>query len=287
MALLLFHLYFGASPEETRRELEIIVCEDNIEAEESLDTLEEKIIENPPISNREEVVSYEEYNVVVPSKPEVTEEIESVEESVEPEIEETVPIIPPTPVFEEEKVTVIPPSPSFVATETVLVPTPPTFVSTEEVLIPSAPTFVSTEKVLVPSTPSFMTVESVLVPETPEIVSVERTLIPSTPTFIEPVRTLVEEKIEVKEEVDPWADFYVSGDSFNLFDGIYWFDLYINSSGVGVITVYIENGEVYLSYPELKDYSLSYLTEEAEERIFGIDMEWIDTNTLASLGVEA
>ena len=99
LALLLFHLYFGASPEETRRELEIIVCEDNIEAEESLDTLEEKIIENPPISNREEVVSYEEYNVVVPSKPEVTEEIESVEESVEPEIEETVPIIPPTPVF--------------------------------------------------------------------------------------------------------------------------------------------------------------------------------------------
>ena len=287
LALLLFHLYFGASPEETRRELEIIVCEDNIEAEESLDTLEEKIIENPPISNREEVVSYEEYNVVVPSKPEVTEEIESVEESVEPEIEETVPIIPPTPVFEEEKVTVIPPSPSFVATETVLVPTPPTFVSTEEVLIPSAPTFVSTEKVLVPSTPSFMTVESVLVPETPEIVSVERTLIPSAPTFIEPVRTLVEEKVEVKEEVDPWADFYVSGDSFNLFDGIYWFDLYINSSGVGVITVYIENGEVYLSYPELKDYSLSYLTEEAEERIFGENMEWIDTNTLASLGVEA
>ena len=286
LALLLFHLYFGTSPEETRRELEIIVCEDKIESEELLHTLEKQIIENPPISNREEDIPYEEYNVVIPTMPEVTEEIESVEERVEPEKEESS-AIPPTPVFEEEKVIVIPPSPSFVTTETVIVPTPPTFASTEEVLIPSAPTFISTEEVLVPSSPSFVAVESVLVPETPEIISVERTLIPSSPTFIEPVRTLVDEKVEVKEEVDPWADFYVSGDSFDLFDGIYWFDLYINSSEVGVITVYIENGEAYLSYPELKEYSLSYLTKEALDRIFGLDMEWIDTNTLASLGVEA
>lgn len=282
LALILLHLYFGTEPEKERRGLIVTVAEEKTE-----ETIDAETIENPPFIKEDESKDSEEYNSVIQDKPVEMEEAESVDESVEPEIEIVDTLIPPTPVFEEEKVIVIPTSPSFVTTETVIVPTPPTFASTEEVLIPSAPTFISTEEVLVPSSPSFVAVESVLVPETPEIISVERTLIPSSPTFIEPVRTLVDEKVEVKEEVDPWADFYVSGDSFDLFDGIYWFDLFINSSEVGVITVYIENGEAYLSYPELKEYSLSYLTKEALDRIFGLDMEWIDTQTLYSLGVEA
>ena len=131
-----------------------------------------------------------------------------------------------------------------------------------------------------------MAVESILVPETPEIISVERTLIPSSPTFIEPVRTLVDEKVEVKEEVDPWADFYVSGDSFDLFDGIYWFDLFINSSEVGVITVYIENGEAYLSYPELKDDYIYYAEPGTKKIKIGGPLNKIDLTGFNFLRVE-
>ena len=280
LALILLHLYFGTEPEKEGRGLIVTVAEEKTE-----ETIDAETIENPPFIKEGESKDSEEYNSVIQDKPVEMEEAESVEEAVEPEIEIVDTLIPPTPVF-EEKVTEIPHTPSFIAPERVLVPTPPTFVSTEEILIPSTPTFVSTEQTLVPSSPSFASVEAVLVPETPEIISVERTLIPSSPTFIEPVRTLVDEKVEVKEETDPWADFYVSGDSFDLFDGMYWFDLYINSSEVGVITVYIENGEVYISYPELKDYSVPYITEEAQERIFSEDMEWIDTLTLSALGVE-
>lgn len=280
LALILLHLYFGTEPEKERRGLIVTVAEEKTE-----ETIDAETIENPPFIKEDESKDSEEYNSVIQDKPVEMEEAESFEEAVEPEIEIVDTLIPPTPVF-EEKVTEIPRTPSFIAPERVLVPTPPTFVSTEEILIPSPPTFVSTEETLVPSSPSFASVEAVLVPETPEIISIERTLIPSSPTFIEPVRTLVDEKVEVKEETDPWADFYVSGDSFDLFDGMYWFDLYINSSEVGVITVYIENGEVYISYPELKDYSVPYITEEAQERIFSEDMEWIDTLTLSALGVE-
>lgn len=318
LALLLLHLYVGPTPGEERRGLIVIVAEDKNDKKPSviIPLVEEEVIENPPfITLEEDTLLPIEYEIEVQEEPLLNQDLEQVEEVVEPEIEEevvplptlppaateveetTIPepivfetevkIIPPSPLFNEVDVVVVPSPPSFASVEENLVPDPPSFVSTKEVLVPSAPVFVSKEEVLVPSAPSFMTVESLLVPETPEILSVERTLVPSTPTFLEPVRTLVEEKMEVEEFVDPWADFYVSGDSFDLYDGIYWFDLFINRNEVGVLTVYIENGEVYLSYPELKDYSLPYITEEAAKRIFGEEMEWIDTRTLFTLGVEA
>ena len=311
LALLLLHLCVGLTPEEEGRDLIVIVAEDktDIETEVISPVVKgERIVEHTPVIIEEKVEYYEEYNIIIPEEPLLYEELISIEEIIEPEIEVDEPlsieshedeviipepmtveteveIIPPSPLFEEIESVIVPYPPSMITPEIVLVPTPPVFAAAEEVLIPEAPTLILTEEVLIPSAPSFVSVEPVLIPEKPEIVSVERTLIPSAPTMLEPVRTLVEEKDE--EYVDPWADFYVSGDSFDLYDGIYWFDLFINRSEVGVITVYIESGEVYLSYPELKDYSIPYITEEAAKRIFSEDVEWVDTLTLFSLGVEA
>ena len=286
LALLLLHLYVGPIPEEERRDLIVIVAEDKKEETSLPIVIEvEEIEENPPIVEVEEPLPPVDFEIELPE--EIVVETEVIALPPSPVIEEVEAVlVPPVPSFTTPEAVVVPSAPTFTSPTEVLVPSAPVFVTTEEVLVPSAPMFVSTEEVLVPSAPSFVSVESTLVPSAPEIVSVERTLIPSAPTFVEPVRTLVEEKV-VEEYVDPWADFYVSGDFFDLYDGIYWFDLYINRSEVGVITVYIENGEVYLSYPELKDYSVTFLTDEAYKRIFGEEIEWIDTYTLASLGVDA
>ena len=286
LALLLLHLYVGPIPEEERRDLIVIVAEDKKEETSLPIVIEvEEIEENPPIVEVEEPLPPVDFEIKLPE--EIVVETEVIALPPSPVIEEVEAVlVPPVPSFTTPEAVVVPSAPTFTSPTEVLVPSAPVFVTTEEVLVPSAPMFVSTEEVLVPSAPSFVSVESTLIPSAPEIVSVERTLIPSAPTFVEPVRTLVEEKV-VEEYVDPWADFYVSGDLFDLYDGIYWFDLYINRSEVGVITVYIENGEVYLSYPELKDYSVTFLTDEAYKRIFGEDIEWIDTYTLASLGVDA
>ena len=286
LALLLLHLCVGPIPEEERRDLIVIVAEDKKEETSLPIVIEvEEIEENPPIVEVEEPLPPVDFEIKLPE--EIVVETEVIALPPSPVIEEVEAVlVPPVPSFTTPEAVVVPSAPTFTSPTEVLVPSAPVFVTTEEVLVPSAPMFVSTEEVLVPSAPSFVSVESTLVPSAPEIVSVERTLIPSAPTFVEPVRTLVEEKV-VEEYVDPWADFYVSGDFFDLYDGIYWFDLYINRSEVGVITVYIENGEVYLSYPELKDYSVTFLTDEAYKRIFGEDIEWIETYTLASLGVDA
>ena len=286
LALLLLHLCVGPIPEEERRDLIVIVAEDKKDETSLPIVIEvEEIEENPPIVEVEEPLPPVDFEIKLPE--EIVVETEVIALPPSPVIEEVEAVlVPPVPSFTTPEAVVVPSAPTFTSPTEVLVPSAPVFVTTEEVLVPSAPMFVSTEEVLVPSAPSFVSVESTLVPSAPEIVSVERTLIPSAPTFVEPVRTLVEEKV-VEEYVDPWADFYVSGDFFDLYDGIYWFDLYINRSEVGVITVYIENGEVYLSYPELKDYSVTFLTDEAYKRIFGEDIEWIDTYTLASLGVDA
>ena len=286
LALLLLHLCVGPIPEEERRDLIVIVAEDKKDETPLPIVIEvEEIEENPPIVEVEEPLTPVDFEIKLPE--EIVVETEVIALPPSPVIEEVEAVlVPPVPSFTTPEAVVVPSAPTFTSPTEVLVPSAPVFVTTEEVLVPSAPMFVSTEEVLVPSAPSFVSVESTLVPSAPEIVSVERTLIPSAPTFVEPVRTLVEEKV-VEEYVDPWADFYVSGDFFDLYDGIYWFDLYINRSEVGVITVYIENGEVYLSYPELKDYSVTFLTDEAYKRIFGEDIEWIDTYTLASLGVDA
>ena len=286
LALLLLHLCVGPIPEEERRDLIVIVAEDKKDETPLPIVIEvEEIEENPPIVEVEEPLPPVDFEIKLPE--EIVVETEVIALPPSPVIEEVEAVlVPPVPSFTTPEAVVVPSSPTFTSPTEVLVPSAPVFVTTEEVLVPSAPMFVSTEEVLVPSAPSFVSVESTLVQSAPEIVSVERTLIPSAPTFVEPVRTLVEEKV-VEEYVDPWADFYVSGDFFDLYDGIYWFDLYINRSEVGVITVYIENGEVYLSYPELKDYSVTFLTDEAYKRIFGEDIEWIDTYTLASLGVDA
>lgn len=286
LALLLLHLCVGPIPEEERRDLIVIVAEDKKDETPLPIVIEvEEIEENPPIVEVEEPLPPVDFEIKLPE--EIVVETEVIALPPSPVIEEVEAVlVPPVPSFTTPEAVVVPSAPTFTSPTEVLVPSAPVFVTTEEVLVPSAPMFVSTEEVLVPSAPSFVSVESTLVPSAPEIVSVERTLIPSAPTFVEPVRTLVEEKV-VEEYVDPWADFYVSGDFFDLYDGIYWFDLYINRSEVGVITVYIENGEVYLSYPELKDYSVTFLTDEAYKRIFGEDIEWIDTYTLASLGVDA
>ena len=286
LALLLLHLCVGPIPEEERRDLIVIVAEDKKDETSLPIVIEvEEIEENPPIVEVEEPLPPVDFEIELPE--EIVVETEVIALPPSPVIEEVEAVfVPPVPSFTTPEAVVVPSAPTFTSPTEVLVPSAPVFITTEEVLVPSAPVFVSTEEVLVPSAPSFVSVESTLVPSAPEIVSVERTLIPSAPTFVEPVRTLVEEKV-VEEYVDPWADFYVSGDLFDLYDGIYWFDLYINRSEVGVITVYIENGEVYLSYPELKDYSVTFLTDEAYKRIFGEDIEWIDTYTLASLGVDA
>lgn len=286
LALLLLHLCVGPIPEEERRDLIVIVAEDKKDETSLPIVIEvEEIEENPPIVEVEEPLPPVDFEIKLPE--EIVVETEVIALPPSPVIEEVEAVlVPPVPSFTTPEAVVVPSAPTFTSPTEVLVPSAPVFVTTEEVLVPSAPMFVSTEEVLVPSAPSFVSVESTLVPSAPEIVSVERTLIPSAPTFVEPVRTLVEEKV-VEEYVDPWADFYVSGDLFDLYDGIYWFDLYINRSEVGVITVYIENGEVYLSYPELKDYSVTFLTDEAYKRIFGEDIEWIDTYTLAYLGVDA
>ena len=286
LALLLLHLCVGPIPEEERRDLIVIVAEDKKD-ETSLPIVigVEEIEENPPIVEVEEPLPPVDFEIELPEEIVVETEVIALPPSPVIEKVEAV-LVPPVPSFTTPEAVVVPSAPTFTSPTEVLVPSAPVFITTEEVLVPSAPVFVSTEEVLVPSAPSFVSVESTLIPSAPEIVSVERTLIPSAPTFVEPVRTLVEEKV-VEEYVDPWADFYVSGDLFDLFDGIYWFDLYINRSEVGVITVYIENGEVYLSYPELKDYSVTFLTDEAYKRIFGEDIEWIETYTLASLGVDA
>ena len=286
LALLLLHLCVGPIPEEERRDLIVIVAEDKKDETSLPIVIEvEEIEENPPIVEVEEPLPPVDFEIKLPE--EIVVETEVIALPPSPVIEEVEAVlVPPVPSFTTPEAVVVPSAPTFTSPTEVLVPSAPVFVTTEEVLVPSAPMFVSTEEVLVPSAPSFVSVESTLVPSAPEIVSVERTLIPSAPTFVEPVRTLVEEKV-VEEYVDPWADFYVSGDFFDLYDGIYWFDLYINRSEVGVITVYIENGEVYLSYPELKDYSVTFLTDEAYKRIFGEEIEWIDTYTLASLGVDA
>ena len=286
LALLLLHLCVGPIPEEERRDLIVIVAEDKKDETPLPIVIEvEEIEENPPIVEVEEPLTPVDFEIKLPE--EIVVETEVIALPPSPVIEEVEAVlVPPVPSFTTPEAVVVPSAPTFTSPTEVLVPSAPVFITTEEVLVPSAPVFVSTEEVLVPSAPSFVSVESTLVPSAPEIVSVERTLIPSAPTFVEPVRTLVEEKV-VEEYVDPWADFYVSGDLFDRYDGIYWFDLYINRSEVGVITVYIENGEVYLSYPELKDYSVTFLTDEAYKRIFGEDIEWIDTYTLASLGVDA
>ena len=286
LALLLLHLCVGPIPEEERRDLIVIVAEDKKD-ETSLPIVigVEEIEENPPIVEVEEPLPPVDFEIELPEEIVVETEVIALPPSPVIEKVEAV-LVPPVPSFTTPEAVVVPSAPTFTSPTEVLVPSAPVFITTEEVLVPSAPVFVSTEEVLVPSAPSLVSVESTLVPSAPEIVSVERTLIPSAPTFVEPVRTLVEEKV-VEEYVDPWADFYVSGDLFDLYDGIYWFDLYINRSEVGVITVYIENGEVYLSYPELKDYSVTFLTDEAYKRIFGEDIEWIETYTLASLGVDA
>lgn len=286
LALLLLHLCVGPIPEEERRDLIVIVAEDKKDETSLPIVIEvEEIEENPPIVEVEEPLPPVDFEIELPE--EIVVETEVIALPPSPVIEEVEAVlVPPVPSFTTPEAVVVPSAPTFTSPTEVLVPSAPVFITTEEVLVPSAPVFVSTEEVLVPSAPSFVSVESTLIPSAPEIVSVERALIPSAPTFVEPVRTLVEEKV-VEEYVDPWADFYVSGDFFDLYDGIYWFDLYINRSEVGVITVYIENGEVYLSYPELKDYSVTFLTDEAYKRIFGEEIEWIDTYTLASLGVDA
>ena len=289
LATLLFHLYVGVPPkEEMGRDLVVIVAEEPPIEEEYQ---EDELIDYTQIPLVVDPIPFEEFHILLPEEKQVVEELEIIEEIVEPEIVEDIlseelesETVSQSPIPSETEV--VPPEPIIAIVEEVVVPPRPTFIAQEEVLVPEAPSIISVEKELVPSVPSFITPERVLVPSTPEIISVESTLIPETPVFMEPIRTLVEEKPVSAVVQDPWADFYISGDSFDLYDGIYWFDLYINGSPVGVITVNIENGEASLYYPELKDYSIPYLTEEAQKRIFGEEREWIDSMTLSSLGVE-
>ena len=289
LALLLLLLYADVSPKEKiGKDLVVIVAEEPPIEEEYQ---EDELIDYTQIPLVVDPIPFEEFHILLPEEKQVVEELEIIEEIVEPEIAEDIlseelesETVSQSPIpYETEAV---PPEPIIAIVEEVVVPPRPTFIAQEEVLVPEAPSIISVEKELVPSVPSFITPERVLVPSTPEIISVESTLIPETPVFMEPIRTLVEEKPVSAVVQDPWADFYISGDSFDLYDGIYWFDLYINGSPVGAITVNIENGEASLYYPELKDYSIPYLTEEAQKRIFGEEREWIDSMTLSSLGVE-
>lgn len=199
---------------------------------------------------------------------------------------------PSAPVFvsaetEESEMEFVPAAPEFAAPSVEIIPSAPVFEETETSLVPATPVMAGTEITIVPSSPSFISVERSFTPSSPEIISIERTLVPSEPVMKDPVRVLVDIVETKEEEYDPWADFFVSGDDFTLFDGLYWFDLFVNDTNMGVITVNVEDGEVYLSYLELQEFTSALLSKESNERIFSEEVEWIGIPELISLGVDA
>ena len=89
------------------------------------------------------------------------------------------------------------------------------------------------------------------------------------------------------EEEDPWADFYIEGETvLELADGVYYMDLYVNESYVGMIDVYMEAGNPYILASAFKEYVQYSITKEALDRIFFDPPEYIGMDYLASYGVD-
>ena len=149
LALLLLHLYVDVSPkEEMGRNLVVIVAEESPVEEEYQ---EDELIDYTQIPVVVDAIPFEEFDILLPEEKQVVEELEIIEEIVEPEIvEDILPeeleggTVSQSPIPSETEV--VPPKPIIAIVEEVLVPLKPTFIAKEEVLVPEAPSIISVEK---------------------------------------------------------------------------------------------------------------------------------------------
>ena len=124
--------------------------------------------------------------------------------------------------------------------------------------------------------------ETALVPETS--VAEERVAISASPA------EKLEEDIPTAFDraEDFWSTFYIAGeDELLLDDGVYYMTLVINNNEVGSITTLVEGGVASINSAELKDYIDGAITDEAENRIFFGNKEYLSESDLISAGVDA
>ena len=92
---------------------------------------------------------------------------------------------------------------------------------------------------------------------------------------------------ETVVEEDPWADFYIEGETaLELEDGLYYMDLYVNESYIGMIEVRMAGGNPYMNAAAFKDYVQYSITKEALDRIFFDAPAEIGLDYLAEYGAE-
>lgn len=132
-------------------------------------------------------------------------------------------------------------------------------------------------------------IEEIIIPESlPEPIPVEEPEVVAPMPIEEPA---IEEEVYYQVETyddDFWADFFVQGeDEFILDAGYYYMALYVNENYEGEIEVYIENEYLALSMAQLQAYTSEYLTEEANQKLFEGQAEYLTPEELLALGVEA
>ena len=88
---------------------------------------------------------------------------------------------------------------------------------------------------------------------------------------------------------DFFADFYVAGeDDTALYpDGYYYLALTVNEDTLGEIEVRFDEGSYYLNAQELINFISNRLSDEALDRIFGDNAEYISIDDLVNKGVDA
>ena len=124
----------------------------------------------------------------------------------------------------------------------------------------------------------------------------ETALVPETSVAEESVATSAFSAEKPEEDIptafdraeDFWSTFYIAGeDELLLDDGVYYMTLVINNNEVGSITTLVEGGVASINSAELKDCIDGAITDEAENRIFFGNKEYLSESDLISAGVDA
>ena len=111
--------------------------------------------------------------------------------------------------------------------------------------------------------------------------------VPPAPVLAAPF-AFTYESSPVVEEDDFWADFYIAGEDELIFeDGLYYMDLYINGSYVGLIETMVVGGDAQLNTSQFEDYLDGTLTDEASLRLFSKAGKYMSVSGLSDLGVRS
>ncbi|MDX9809331.1 MAG: hypothetical protein RBT04_04180 [Sphaerochaetaceae bacterium] len=101
---------------------------------------------------------------------------------------------------------------------------------------------------------------------------------------------VVEVPVEIEEEFDPWADFYVAGEEdFSIFEegSAYYVPLLINDEYVGDIEAFFESSDISVNSEELSLYVSDRIIVEIREKLFADAPEFLPINLLIGMGIDS